>query len=171
MLPVPYESPAFSMRIWLETHVFITYTTLHVYFYSGKSFLMQPFHKTSYKFQTTNSILYNNTACSGSVEEQLDYIGARFGTSTTKLFVWFVQQMNQKLLHLHSCRITGSQTLWHKLWSNTFFFFNWCLYEIHDGEIDSTFILFGCETWFHLSGYVNSQNNRYWSTENTMLIH
>jgi len=31
--------------------------------------------------------------------------------------------MNQNMLHLHSCRITGSQTLRHKLWSNTIFFF------------------------------------------------
>lgn len=51
------------------------------------------------------------------------------------------------------------------------FFFNWCLYEIHDGEIDSTLMLFGGGTSFHLSGYVNSQNNRYWSAENPMLIH
>ena len=60
------------MWIWLETHALITYATLDVPFYSGKSFRMQLFHKTIYKFQATSSILDNNTACGGSVEEQLD---------------------------------------------------------------------------------------------------
>lgn len=34
-----------------------------------------------------------------------------------------------------------------------------------------TFVLFGDEAWFNLSGYVRSQNNRYWSTENPVSIH
>lgn len=40
-------------------------------------------------------------------------------------------------------------------------------FEVHDGEIDPTFMF----AWFHLSGYVNSQNNRNLSAENRMLIH
>jgi hypothetical protein len=27
------------------------------------------------------------------------------------------------------------------------------------------------EAWFHLSGYVNSQNSRYWATENPNELH
>jgi hypothetical protein len=38
-------------------------------------------------------------------------------------------------------------------------------------EIDPTLILFSDEARFHLSGYINSKNNRYWSAENPILIH
>jgi hypothetical protein len=37
-------------------------------------------------------------------------------------------------------------------------------------ETDYT-LLFSDEAWFHLSGYINSQKNRYWSAEIAMLIH
>jgi hypothetical protein len=32
-------------------------------------------------------------------------------------------------------------------------------------------VFFFLEAWFHLSGYVNSQNSRFWSSENTHLFH
>lgn len=37
------------------------------------------------------------------------------------------------------------------------------------GELDRVF--FSDEAWFHLSGYVNSQNTRIWSTENPHVLH
>jgi hypothetical protein len=33
------------------------------------------------------------------------------------------------------------------------------------------FFFFSDEAWFHLSGYVNSQNSRFWSSENLHLFH
>jgi hypothetical protein len=38
------------------------------------------------------------------------------------------------------------------------------------GELDRVFF-FGDKVWFHLSGYVNSQNSRIWSTENPHVLH
>jgi hypothetical protein len=84
----------------------MTYGTLEVSFYSGRSFLMHLFNKTIYKCQATGSILDNERTCSRSVEEKLDEIDARFGPSPAKLLVWFAKQMWQKLLHLHSYRTT-----------------------------------------------------------------
>jgi hypothetical protein len=39
------------------------------------------------------------------------------------------------------------------------------------GEIDSIFVRFSGEAWFHLSKYTNYQNNRCWSAENLTFIH
>ena len=41
---------------------------------------------------------------------------------------------------------------------------NWMLLTVpvvHEAEPDPTFILISGEPWFHLSGYVKSQNNRF----------
>lgn len=41
---------------------------------------------------------------------------------------------------------------------------NWFQQHMTDNMLNCTY--FSDEAWFHLSGYVNSQNNRMWSTEN-----
>lgn len=45
-------------------------------------------------------------------------------------------------------------------------FCQWYLQSIHDGLVDTNFFFFTDEAWFHLNGYVNTQNNRYWSSTN-----
>jgi hypothetical protein len=45
-------------------------------------------------------------------------------------------------------------------------FCNWFLQAVHDGVLDSEFTFFTDEAWFHLSGYINAQSNRYWSSSN-----
>jgi hypothetical protein len=50
-------------------------------------------------------------------------------------------------------------------------FCNWFLQSVVEGEIDSQLTLFGDETWLHLKGYINTQNNRYCSSRNPRLIH
>jgi hypothetical protein len=50
-------------------------------------------------------------------------------------------------------------------------FVNYYPHGVHAAAIDPTLCLFKDEAWFHFSGYVNSQNNRYWSGENPTLIH
>ena len=39
------------------------------------------------------------------------------------------------------------------------------LHVVHDGEIDPILIL-----WSHFSGYVDTQNNMYWSAESPMVV-
>jgi hypothetical protein len=40
------------------------------------------------------------------------------------------------------------------------------LQAVHDGVLDPKLTFFTDETWFHLSGYISAQNNRYWSIIN-----
>jgi hypothetical protein len=37
---------------------------------------------------------------------------------------------------------------------------------VYGGMVDQNFVFYTDEAWFHLSGYVNSQNNPYRSAEN-----
>jgi hypothetical protein len=37
--------------------------------------------------------------------------------------------------------------------------------------VDRGLVFYTDEAWCHLSGYVNSQNNRYWSAENQHSVH
>jgi len=46
-----------------------------------------------------------------------------------------------------------------------------CLVHMsHAAEIDPHLFCVN-ETWFHLSEYISSHNNRFWSAENPALIH
>ena len=42
---------------------------------------------------------------------------------------------------------------------------------VEEVRLDPLLYFMSDEAWFHLSGYVNSQNTRYWSFENPHLIH
>ena len=47
----------------------------------------------------------------------------------------------------------------------------WLLSMVEEGRLDPLLYFMSDEAWFHLSGYVNSQNTRYWSSENPHVIH
>lgn len=47
----------------------------------------------------------------------------------------------------------------------------WFLRFIHNSVQVLDYVFYSDEAWFHLSGYVNSQNNRYWSSENPNVFH
>jgi hypothetical protein len=47
----------------------------------------------------------------------------------------------------------------------------WFQQSVYDGMIDPDLVSYTDDAWFHLSGYVNSQNNPYWSAENPHSIH
>ena len=47
----------------------------------------------------------------------------------------------------------------------------WLLSMVEEGRLDPLLYFMSDEAWFHLSGYVNSQNMRYWSSENPHVIH
>ena len=42
---------------------------------------------------------------------------------------------------------------------------------VEEGRFDPLLYFMLDEAWFHLSEYVNSQNTRYWSSENPHVIH
>jgi hypothetical protein len=45
-------------------------------------------------------------------------------------------------------------------------FCKWFLQAVHDGVLDPKLTFFSDEAWFHLSGYITAQNNRYWNIIN-----
>ena len=47
----------------------------------------------------------------------------------------------------------------------------WLLSMVEEGCLDPLLYFMWDEAWFHLSGYVNSQNTRHWSSENPHVIH
>ena len=47
----------------------------------------------------------------------------------------------------------------------------WLLSMVEEGCLDPLLYIMLDEAWFHLSGYVNSQNTCYWSSENLHIIH
>jgi hypothetical protein len=50
-------------------------------------------------------------------------------------------------------------------------FCSWFLQYVVEGEIDQQLTFFSDEAWFHLQGYINTQNNCYWSSQNRHLTH
>jgi hypothetical protein len=42
-------------------------------------------------------------------------------------------------------------------------------FGVVEGEINLEFTFFSDEAWFHLQGYLNTQINRYWSSNNAHL--
>jgi hypothetical protein len=50
-------------------------------------------------------------------------------------------------------------------------FCSWFLQSVVEGEIDPQLTIFSDEARFHLQGYINTQNNRYWSSQNPHLTH
>lgn len=47
----------------------------------------------------------------------------------------------------------------------------WVLENISEGFLDPFLFISTDEAWFHLSGYVNSQNTRHWATQNPHVSH
>jgi hypothetical protein len=40
-----------------------------------------------------------------------------------------------------------------------------------EGEINPLWAFFSDEEWFHMQGYISTQNNRYWSSQNPSLTY
>lgn len=69
-----------------------------------------------------------------------------------------------KRLHLHPYKVTVVQELHPLDYGKRVRYCEWFNENVNDDLLDQTF--FTDEAWFHLSGYVNSQNYRTWATEN-----
>jgi hypothetical protein len=50
-------------------------------------------------------------------------------------------------------------------------FSNWFLRSVVEGEINPQLTFFSDAVWFHLQGYINTQNNRFWISQNPHLTH
>jgi hypothetical protein len=49
-------------------------------------------------------------------------------------------------------------------------FCSWFLQPVIEGKINTQLAFFSTEAGFHLQGYINTQHNRYWSSQNPHLI-
>jgi Asp-tRNA(Asn)/Glu-tRNA(Gln) amidotransferase B subunit len=108
-------------------------------------------------------------------EEMLDEIRARLQHSPRKSLARLAQQAQvsektacraTKNLHLWPYRITQVQVTEEGNYRRRAHCCNWFLQALHDGVLDPKLTFFTDEAWFHLSGYINAQNNRYWSSIN-----
>jgi hypothetical protein len=50
-------------------------------------------------------------------------------------------------------------------------FCSWFLQSVPESEIDPKLIFFSDKAWFHMQRYINTQNNRYWSSQNPHVTH
>jgi transposase len=102
-------------------------------------------------------------------KEKLDDIGARFEHTPRKS----LKRLTQETGVSKSSARTATQLL--KLWpykttiihalqphdpASRVRFCNWFLQSV----IDPQLTFFSDEAWFHLQGYINTQNNRYWNS-------
>jgi hypothetical protein len=63
---------------------------------------------------------------------------------------------------LHSYKTPGITNLFDTDHEAKFSILNWYFHGDYAGEVDTTVFLITFETYFHHSGYMNSQNNRNW---------
>jgi hypothetical protein len=108
-------------------------------------------------------------------EETLDEIGARLEHSPPKSLAWLAQQAQVSKQQLGEqlktyiygrIKVTQVQVIEEGDYGRRTHFCNWFLQAVHDGVLDPKLTFFTDEAWFHLSGYINAQNIRYWSNIN-----
>lgn len=75
-----------------------------------------------------------------------------------------------KCLKFKPYRVTAVQQLKEPDRDKRVNFCRWLLDMVADGHLDPLMFIMSDEAWFHLSGYVNSQNSRYWATQNPNLL-
>jgi hypothetical protein len=109
------------------------------------------------------------------IEETLDEIGTRLEHSTCKSLAQLAQQAQvskttawraTKNLHLRPYKIAHVQVIEEGDYGRRTHFCNWFLQAVHDCVLDPKLTFFIDDALFHLSGYINAQNNGYWSSIN-----
>jgi hypothetical protein len=108
--------------------------------------------------------------CCVLTEKKLDDRGARFEHTSRKSLKRLAQETGvlkssartaTQFLKLKPYKTTEIHAL--QPWNSTsrVHFFSWFLESVVKGEIDLQLTFFSNEAWFHLQGYINTQNNRY----------
>jgi hypothetical protein len=129
------------------------------------------------KVHSTGSFLDKKYTRQNAVltEETPDKIGARLEHSPHKSLARLAQQAQvlkttawkaTENLHLRLYKITHVHVIEECDYGRRTHFCNWFLQAVHDGVLDPKLTFFTNEAWFHLSEYINAQNNRYWSSIN-----
>ena len=75
------------------------------------------------------------------------------------------------MLHFYPYRVTVVHRLTPGDPATRVNYCEWIMQSVHDGTVDPSQLIMTDEAWFHLSGYVHSQNSRYWDIENPHVIH
>jgi len=114
---------------------------------------------------TLNKLTEINNRLRNSPRKSLRRLSVQSGVSYTST------HRATKQLGLKAYKVSVQQQLLPADFNNRRIFCQWIRDEIFIGQIDPNLLFFSDEAWFHLSGYINSQNNRYWSTENPHQLH
>jgi hypothetical protein len=116
--------------------------------------------------------------CRVPTEEKLDDTGVRLEHTPRKLLKHLAQETGvskssartaAQLLKLRPYKTTVIHALQQHDPASRVHFCSWFLQSVVKGEIDPQLTLFSDEAWFHLQGYINTQNNSYWSSQNPQL--
>jgi hypothetical protein len=76
-----------------------------------------------------------------------------------------------QLLQVEPCKTVVIHDLQPRVPDSKDHFCSWFLESVVEGEIDPQLTFFSDEAWFHLQGYINTNNNPYWSSQNPHLTH
>jgi hypothetical protein len=113
-------------------------------------------------------------------EEKQDDVGTRLEHTPRKSLKRLAQETGvsksrartaTQLLKLRPYKTTVLHALQSRPPASRVHFCSWFLQSVVDGEIDQQLTLFSDEAWFHLRGYIITQNNRYWTSQNPHLTH
>jgi hypothetical protein len=111
-------------------------------------------------------------------DEKLDDIGARFEYAPRKSPKHLAQETGvskskarpaTQMLKLRPYETTVIHGLQPRDPASMIHFCRCFLQSVVESGIDSKLTFFSDEAWFHLQGYINTQNNRYWSSQNPHL--
>jgi hypothetical protein len=116
--------------------------------------------------------------CQVLTEVKLDDTRARLGHTSRKSLKHLDQETEvskssartaTQLLKLRSYKTTVIHTLQQRDPASSVHFCSWFLQSVIKGEINPQLTFLSVEVWCHLQGYINTQNNSYWSSQNPHL--
>jgi hypothetical protein len=100
-----------------------------------------------------------------TARKSLEHLAQEIGVSTSSA------RRATQLLKLRPYKTTATHVLQPRDSAGTVHFCSWFLQSAVEGEIDPLLAFFSDETWSHLQEYINTQNNRYGSSQNIHLTH